>query len=282
MRKLLVTSAFLLSAFTPIQPSGIYGADDRRDIYEVQDKQIQELADSTAAMFPNDSIRNYGDGSIAIKTEIIGEKYNFCPGERFADQPTGPDCSATLIGPDLLLTAGHCMGPRDCGDYTFVFGYQMKSKDEFAEEYAAKDVYRCKQVLSWNDSETVDYSLVRLDRKVEGRKPIELANQDIAKGENVFVIGYPSGLPAKYADNAKVKFQNYGYFVANLDAFAGNSGSAVFSSTSKKIVGVLVRGGTDYKTDKQRQCKVAYRCADEGCYGEEVTNISFVKKRLIY
>lgn len=63
-------------------------------------------------------------------------------------------------------------------------------------------------------------------------------------------IGHPSGLPRKYAGAqvAKVWSQSPDgsyRFVANLDSFAGNSGSGVFS-TAGELVGILVAGATDF------------------------------------
>ena len=46
-----------------------------------------------------------------------------CPDERFAAQPANADCSATLIAPDIMLTAGHCI--NSCGDSRFVFDYYV-------------------------------------------------------------------------------------------------------------------------------------------------------------
>jgi hypothetical protein len=61
-------------------------------------------------------------------------------------------------------------------------------------------------------------------------------------------IGYPSGLPVKVAPNGTVRSVSAanGYFVTDLDTFAGSSGGPVINNETYKIEGILVRGGVDY------------------------------------
>ncbi|MEI8190645.1 MAG: hypothetical protein WCI75_13115 [candidate division NC10 bacterium] len=63
-----------------------------------------------------------------------------------------------------------------------------------------------------------------------------------------------------------------GYFVANLDTYGGNSGSAVFSATTGLVEGILVRGENDYVW--KGGCRVSNRCPADGCRGEDVTKVS--------
>ena len=63
-----------------------------------------------------------------------------------------------------------------------------------------------------------------------------------------------------------------GYFVANLDTYGGNSGSAVFNATSGKVEGILVRGENDYVW--RGSCRVSNKCPADGCRGEDVTKVS--------
>ncbi len=87
------------------------------------------------------------------------------------------------------------------------------------------------------------------------------------------VIGHPAGLPTKVSGGAKVRDAGpTGHFVANLDTYGGNSGSAVFNAKTGLIEGILVRGEIDYTW--RGGCKVSNTCADDGCRGEDVTKIS--------
>lgn len=70
---------------------------------------------------------------------------------------------------------------------------------------------------------------------------------------------------------------NPGYFKADLDTFGGNSGSGVYDQATKKLVGVLVKGDTDYKEDPAKQCMIAHVCPRySDCLGEDVTRVSVV------
>ena len=65
-----------------------------------------------------------------------------------------------------------------------------------------------------------------------------------------------------------------GYFVANLDTYGGNSGSAVFNAKTGVIEGILVRGENDYVY--KGNCRVSNVCASDGCRGEDVTKLSAI------
>ena len=63
-----------------------------------------------------------------------------------------------------------------------------------------------------------------------------------------------------------------GYFVANLDTYGGNSGSAVFNTDTGLVEGILVRGENDFVYSNG--CRVSNVCPAPGCRGEDVTKIS--------
>lgn len=66
------------------------------------------------------------------------------------------------------------------------------------------------------------------------------------------------------------------FFVANLDSFGGNSGSAVFNVTTEEVEGILVRGEADYKKKPGSSCGTPFKCKDDACRGEDVTYIGNV------
>ena len=88
-----------------------------------------------------------------------------------------------------------------------------------------------------------DFALIQLDRKVTDRRILDYRRKGrISKGENLVVIGHPSGLPTKIADGAYVKSLKNKFFRANLDTYGGNSGSAVFNANTGVVEGIV---GTD-------------------------------------
>ncbi|MGZ4885265.1 MAG: hypothetical protein ACXV5H_07070 [Halobacteriota archaeon] len=59
----------------------------------------------------------------------------------------------------------------------------------------------------------------------------------------VHMIGHPAGLPTNFAGGAAVRSNKpCAFFVANLDTYAGNSGSPVFYSGTHEVEGILVGG----------------------------------------
>jgi hypothetical protein len=83
---------------------------------------------------------------------------------------------------------------------------------------------------------------------VAGRRPLAVRSAGrVAKGQPLFVIGHPNGLPTKFADGAQVRGNAHkDFFVANLDTYGGNSGSPVFNAVSLEVEGILVRGENDF------------------------------------
>ena len=201
-------------------------------------------------------------GKYLLPVRNFGEANKLCPEVRFREQTSGASCSGTLVGEDLVLTAGHCIVKEaDCKGMNFVFGYAIAAPGEKARtEVDAGDVYACskivkRELLSYsvtvdhNSPQTVygpDFALVQLDRKVSGRKPMAINRLGgIKKGDRLFITGHPSGLPFKFTPNGSVVQQvrkEDAYFATNLDAFPGNSGSAVFNADTLLIEGIHVRG----------------------------------------
>lgn len=269
---------FSLENINILQPKVIYGADDRLDLYQVSNPLYRSLADSTAALFNNSRIQIPVDttANVMIRTSVYGTSMSLCKDEPFYNQPIGAFCSGSLVGPDLMMTAGHCIRSQfSCEDTTFVFGYAVNNTESFPNEVPNDNIYRCKKVVSTFVNNTgADYAIVKLDRVVNNRAPLKINRLgDAAPATPIVVIGHPSGLPTKVSAGANVRKVNNGYFVANLDTYGGNSGSAVFNADTGLVEGILVRGENDFIT-RPGGCRASNYCTDDGCRGEDVTTIS--------
>lgn len=274
---------FLLAAALPLKaqdsprPEVIYGDDDRLDLYQVENPKLRELADSTVALFQASDVKIDGVKA-TLSLNDYAKEYSLCPEEPFFDQKNGAFCSGSLVAPDIIMTAGHCVRSESaCQGTKFVFGFAITEKGKQGDSVAAADVYSCKQLLGRVEVGTgADWALVRVDRKVSGHKPLALSPAVPAKGTPLFVIGHPAGLPTKVAGGASVRDPNLnGHFKANLDTYGGNSGSAVFNAATGLIEGILVRGEQDYEW--KGSCRVSKVCTNEGCSGEDVTKVGEVK-----
>lgn len=273
-------SAYAAPQKKPIQGKVIYGDDNRRDVFQVPEADVREMADSTVAMIPNRDIKSNGSDLVKLSLSPYGVTYGLCKDEPFYSQSTAAMCSGFLVGEDLIATAGHCINADTCSSNSFVFGFRTDSQGETPEDISKDEVYKCKAVLARELTGAQDYALVRLDRPVKDHRVLKLKSAESEAGDEVLVIGHPTGLPTKVTDKAVVREVKKGFFVTNLDTYGGNSGSAVFDQASKEIVGILVRGETDYTYDSEMSCLRSHVCAADFCRGEDVTQISYLKKAL--
>ena len=283
MKVTLVIALIAISSFNQAQAGErvIYGQDDRKDLYEVVNPLHKQWAASTVVLVKNADILQNSSGVMEVKAESFETLMGVCKTERFFDQPSGGFCSGSLIGKNLILSAGHCIqNMAECQDTSFVFDYAVNKKGEYPKAVAESNVYRCKNVIhSQVVGSGADFSIVEIDRDVVGRTPLKLAKgrlqNEITNGTKLVMIGHPAGLPTKVDDGGKVRNAAHdGFFVATTDSYGGNSGSAVLNFNSGEIEGVLVRGETDYLY--QNGCYVSNVCAEDGCSGEDSTKISSV------
>lgn len=247
----------------------IYGQDNRVDVVDYPESQFRNYAQSVAGMVPSFRLHLDRNGQYRFPLITLAQGTRVCSDEQFADQYVLPRCSSFLIAPDLLLTAGHCfVSEDDCQRSQFVFEYldgmRTLEKDQ---------VYSCAEVVQSELSESRtrlrDYAIVRLDRPVEGREPLEIRTSGRARiGTPLVVIGHPSGLPQKISDGAKIRRMNSkeirrpfstllkkrDYFNADLDTFRGNSGSPVFNHRTGLVEGIIVQGEEDYFFDREDNC----------------------------
>jgi V8-like Glu-specific endopeptidase len=262
---LLLAAGVWLSPLTP----GYYGTDDRQDIYELSGQDLAD-SDSVVALFPDYQVLVLGDGTSELLTANYGEYYNLCPSERFRDQPIGSFCSGVLVAPDVIATAAHCIDGEDITALRFVFGYYMRDATTPELIISNSDIYQGVEVIAWqlDDSTGSDWALIRLDRVVVNHRiaPIRESGT-MSDGQAIHIIGHPKGLPSKFAGGGTVRENRYrAVFVENLDAYAGNSGSPVFNSTTHVVEGLHVGGKKD-QFIKQGACWVSRVCPDAGCSG---------------
>jgi hypothetical protein len=250
----------------------VYGTDDREDVRNVQNKNVQRVAASVVALVKTEDLVSKA-GGYKLRTESYQEAYDLCGSERFASQPIGCFCSGFLVAPDIIATAGHCVeSDADLPGVRFVFGFRMRTAEDANVTFAKDDVYAGKKVIGRQFSGGgADWALVRLDRPVIGRAPLAIRRVGkVGNSQKLFVLGHPCGLPLKYAPAAQVRTNSHAdFFVANLDTYGGNSGSPVFNAGNRVVEGILVRGETDFVSNGS--CSVSLVCPTSGCRGEDVT-----------
>ncbi len=248
----------------------IYGEDNRVDTFQCTNPLFKTLAKSTAAQVANENIKIRGN-TAELRGKSLGEVFKLCEKERFYHQPFVANCSGFLVAPDIVVSAGHCfeMGPSMCSKHSWVFDYKVDHEKQTNVSVPSSSVYKCKEVIEWKLTRTQDYAVIRLDRKVTDRAPVKLAS-DFKVGTEVVLIGHPSGLPQKIADQGFVKSVSETEFRATVDAFQINSGSAVFNAKTGDLMGILVRGKMDYRTNREFNCTEVNTTSDSDD-GEDIS-----------
>jgi S1-C subfamily serine protease len=257
----------------------IYGTDGRLDVYQLTDDRLRALADSTVALVKSTNLISNSQGQTSVRGDNFGTQMNLCSSEKFREQDTAAFCSGSLVGPDLVLTAGHCIeSESDCLSTSLVFGFAVKSVGLLPKQVQTSEVYKCAQVIKTiRNNSGQDFAVIRLNRSVQNHAVLQIRQfGELSVGDDLVVIGHPVGLPTKVTTGGKVRSTaNAQYIVASVDTYGGNSGSAVFNAQSGLIEGILVRGETDFAS--QGGCTVSKVCTENSCRGEDITRISMAR-----
>jgi len=259
----------------------IIGTDDRIEFYEAP-PYLKGQAEAVAAM----ALKKLPENAQGKTPPPL------CPSERFHDQPALAFCTAFLVGPDLMATAGHCISGDSCANIKFVFDFAVKNPGEVPSDLGPESAaYSCKEVLVSKytyKKRDPDMALVRLDRPVKDREPLRLntSGKLVSEGTPVITIGHFLGVPMKISMNGEVRAStylvenaSYGWFATSLDAFPGNSGGPVINMQTGLVEGINVRAGgrTDPDFDiSPAGCRVARVYPAEEKWGPESTDIALL------
>jgi V8-like Glu-specific endopeptidase len=258
--------------------ASIFGLDVRKDFFEINDEKIKEMSKSFPALILKNKLKKLENGDYKLIGETLEKSWKFCADDNFADQPMNANCSATLIGKNKVLTAAHCINENkgdtfNYNNYLVVFDYKKTSTIQTEYIIPAKNVFEIQKLthheFTWDTM--LDLAILKLKRKTD-RPIIEVdLNFKVTEHEPLYVLGYPLGIPQKFADDGyitKIGRESKNSFRHNLDTFSCNSGSGIISAISNKIVGVHVRGtGSNYKK-YGRTCNEWFKADPSVDFGE--------------
>ncbi len=232
-----------------------YGADDRLEPFEYFNFKFYSLSQSVAGQVNKKNLKkvsNSDEFEFSSKVKSLKKAFKMCQDQKYIDQPSASGCSGFLVSPTILLTAGHCYGAgfKDmCKEAYWVFDYKIDpNSNPMKQKIPSKNIYECKKVWKQilDDDTRVDFSIVELNRPVEGRMPLNLNRNGHADvGTNLIMMGHPLGLPLKISPIGRVLDITNNALVTNLDSFHGSSGSPVFNSLTGEVEGIMVRGKMD-------------------------------------
>ncbi len=252
----------------------VYEDDGRRELIETPvNPMVTAAAPAIAALMPLANLTPVG-ANFRLPATTFGASYNLCPNERFADQPNPAFCTGFLVEPQVMATAASCIStPADCAQTAIVFDF-AKTASGVSLDVPGTSVFHCQEIMQrvQGGPGNPDFVLIHLDTPTSNRTPLKIRRQgQIATGASVVAVGFPSGLPAKVMDGAKVMTSDAAnsFFATDVDAFAGAAGSPVMATSDGVVEGILARGGKDYEV--RGGCTAMKHCAAGECAGQEAT-----------
>ena len=156
-------------------------------------------------------------------------------------------CTATLIAPDLLLCAGHCVSdPNNLNPHSgsVTFDFQTNCDATRPAGYNPKFYKVAKAIRSNNPA--LDYSLIQLTTPVIGVPTVPMRPDLPSVGDQVFEVHHPQAITKKVSAKhtgtqstlSSVGLEGSAIFLrANCDLTGGSSGSALFDM-SGRIIGI--------------------------------------------
>jgi len=232
----------------------IYGKDDRLDLHCLKDGRsgvhaadtILEQSKAVAAIFHKVDTNDLGNGSYELGIhhkplkDIPGDE-GLCEKQTFADQPRGASCGAVLVDTNTILTATHCF--VTIPEPLFVFGFAMPA--EVKPGFITVPSINVCKLAQDPRVEPVGPHLTLLDIDCpsgDPRTPARIA-VDMPQTGDVYAIGFPRFLSAKFSGWGPMFPRGTHYFHAALDVSPGNSGGPVFAANASpnqhELVGIL-------------------------------------------
>ncbi len=264
--------------------AAIYGGDERKNVSEEKNPTWIKAARSVAVMMHAKKVSISGSCATIKTTDKnrLKQAYNLCSDERYLEEPTHGLCTGFLIGPDLMMTARHCIpSVVSCSNFVWIFDYNDKSLDEEGNvRVKSSDVFECSEIVKHSTSRGLkhDFAIFKLNRKATGRTPLKLEDHyENQAGDPIGMVGAPLGLPLKISRYGEILGEDDELsFQVNVDTYGGNSGSPVFDVKTMKVLGILVAGEPDFTYNTAQKCSQSRHYYSERWKGERAYRVDVI------
>lgn len=223
------------------------------DFHQIKDPKLKEVARAMAFQTYKDDSFGWDFSRIwKLKAGTLESK-GVCKDENFAWQPafSRPNCTAVLVAPNQILTAGNCTTEHYCDNdlFYFVFNYQVEQENLFDVSRPKKDFYQCKKIIKrvFDPATKISYTLLELEKEVKGVTPVKVNLKDtLRERDELYVLGHNFGAPLKVSLDTMVTEIKEKHFFTNSDIGGENSGSILINPTTLELEGILIDGSADY------------------------------------
>jgi hypothetical protein len=279
----------------------IYGADNRMDWKDAA-SNLRRVADATAIVVSRAALTSCDAnnctyvGGLPSATDTVPPHQNqfvagLCFGEKFGP-PTqifgqstmlNAYCSSFLVGPDLMVSAGHCFvgvngslasAQTACANTQVIFDFKADAGGNTPLTVQTSKVRSCSTVLGVrNNGLDDDWVVFRLNAPIadDNRRPLAIRRgRKVSNRIPLAHAGYPAALPLKIAHPGKLVDNDHPNTMrTTLDAFSGDSGGPVFHRDTETVEGIIAAGPSDFTFDYSQNplgCLRAQVCSETlGC-----------------
>ncbi len=167
--------------------------------------------------------------------------------------------SATMIGPDLLLTCGHLFDsaaggwtvPRQNGTASAISPTEIALNMHINFLYQVDAGGTLRAEVSFPITQLLEYRLGGLDMALcrIGGNPgttygwTEVSSVNPAVGDMLAIIGHPAGMPKRIEAGPATTVTTTELRYNDIDTLGGNSGSGILHAATGRLVGVHTNGG---------------------------------------
>lgn len=245
---------------------------DLFDLIEESDNFLEEIDYLDPAIIG-------GDNRVLVRNSKAMPYAAVCYVERsFGGRKFG--CSGTLITPDLVLTAGHCL-IKSGGRVPVTMNVQPGRNGSYRPEVIPAERAWVARGFVHGRRPLFDYGLIKLRYPARNRSKIIPLHQPtnatlnrLMRTGRVQVAGYPSDKPTgtMWTHTERLRRYDGRRLIHVVDTCPGHSGSAVLAKIGgrTRVIGIHVAGIRDPKTGRSYGCKPGSTGAPAGGYNRAV------------